>query len=118
MFGIFFTFLDKKYLNKLVDDVAICCQGIARDSDSEAKIDIFKNFLINKYRVDKNKSVRLDVIRREIEDDLNNYLNNGKAPTVASFIYMIITREKYGLHVVQETAEVVDRRLKHHKIDW
>jgi hypothetical protein len=117
VFG-FFTFLDKNYLNKLVDDVAICCQGIARDLNTEAKINLFKKFLKNRYRVDKNKSVRLDVMRREIEDDLNDYFQKGKVPTVVSFIYMIITREKYGLHVVQETAEVVERRLKHHQIDW
>lgn len=118
MLGLFFTFSDKKYLNKLVDEVVIGCREITRDSSPDFKTKIFKNFLLNKYRVNKNKSIKLDVIRREIEDELEDQLEKGAAPTILSFIYMIVAHEKYGLQVISTTQEVVESRLKDLKVDW
>lgn len=118
MLGFFFTFSDRNYLNKLVDEIVFGCSEITRDSSHNFKISIFKKFVVNKYRVNHNKSIKLDVIRREIEDKLDEHLKKGTAPTIFSFVYMLIAQEKYGLQVISTTQEVVERRLRDHKIDW
>lgn len=119
MLGLFSTFFDKKYLEKLVDEVAFGCQEITANSSSDLKVLVLKKFLKSRYILNKNKSVRLDVIRREIDDKLADFLKEkGYPPTAQSFIYMIISCEKYGLQAFQSTAEIIDRKLTEHKIDW
>lgn len=116
MFDFTYLFSKENYLIKIVDEVVLACGEFCGKSNDELRLNSFRNFIGIKYKLNKDKSIRFDVIRREIEDDLNECLSRGIVPTVEDLIFFIIKREKYGLHATSTTNEVVRRRLKEHKI--
>lgn len=107
IFGIKFS-SKEKYINDVVDYVIFLHENLGTFEN----LDKLNNFLVEKFRVTSNLSIRNDVIRREILGKLNdNYISFGKNITLNDLIFVIISCEKYELSFDPEIALKVADRL-------
>ena len=110
IFGIK-LFGKEKYINDVVDYVIYLHKNLG----SFENIDKLNTFLVERFRVSNNLSIRTDVVRREILDKLNdNYISCGKVINLDDLIFVIISCEKYELAIDPDTSLKVSSRLHFH----
>jgi hypothetical protein len=101
-------------MNKLNDVIVWTSEG-GKNLGSFENIDKLNTFLVERFRVSNNLSIRTDVVRREILDKLNdNYISCGKVINLDDLIFVIISCEKYELAIDPDTALKVSSRLHFH----
>lgn len=109
---------NKKYIVGLVDEVVFFFVVSKKISDLKiTNFDFCEKFINARYTLSSGKSVREDVMRRDMLDKLlDGYFGVGKDIGIEEFIYLIISVERFGLHCYPSTQDLVRSRLSYHGI--
>lgn len=108
---------NEAYINSVVDDL-VERHARLKSSALDDNNAVIKKVLEERYRVIGMDSVRKDVLRREIMDDLiDDYINKGEYINIETLIKVVIAHEKLGVAIESRTPDLVRARLNTRKKD-
>lgn len=106
---------NKSYTFNIVDEIVEQYKLLSKEGIS-SNIEIYTLICEKRYRVQGRTSIRADVNKREILDYIHEKNIDNTAIELGSFISLIISKEKFGLHLQPETRQNIRERLAFHKI--
>jgi hypothetical protein len=110
-------FSDKKYIIKLVDDLVAFLRSRGVSDGFIKEFELCETYINGKYSVTGSRSVRFDVMRRDLLEKVKKHdFEAGGGLGVEGFVLIIISVERFGLHVSKSTSDLVLDRLARHGI--
>lgn len=113
MIGLGKIFGHEKYINSVVDDVINCYRNFGFASASRLRREDVVKIVNHRYRVHGTKSIRHNVLSREIIDYLDdNYFLTRQDIELEYLIGVIIAKENLSIAINPKTNELILARVK------